>query len=234
MLTALSDYGGLNREQMAQHAYYFNKKVVQQPEEEGTDLQNWTNNRRRLRQTDSNMESEMISPATQWAYDTIETIKEAITEREGHVNREVVNELTGIYSDVLLVEINKLRSSIKRELYGDGNNNSIVELMNEIADIYNITVDQLELKTRKRQYLEPRQLFHWAMVNKVVKNSITLEQIGQLTGGHDHATVIHSNRQVKDRITTEREFREMVMKFCNKFGLRTHWTGNNIETTRVI
>ena len=180
------------------------------------------------------MESEITQPSQKWAYETIEIIKEAITEREGRVGNQVVNELSGIYADVLLVEINKLRSNVKRELYGDGNNNSVVELMNEVADIYKITVDQLELKTRKRQFLEPRQLFHWAMVNRVGKNSLTLEQIGQLTGGHDHATVLHSNRQVKDRIATEREFREMVMQFCNKFGLRTHWTGNNIETTRVI
>ena len=95
------------------------------------------------------MESEVTQPSQKWAYETIEIIKEAITEREGRVGHQVVNELSGIYADVLLVEINKLRSNVKRELYGDGNNNSVVELMNEIADIYNITVEQLELKTRK-------------------------------------------------------------------------------------
>ncbi len=179
------------------------------------------------------MNSEVIQPSTKWAFETIEAIKEAIEQREGQVNREVINELSGIYSDVLLVEINKLRAEIKVELYGDPNTKSIVDVMNEVSELYNITPDQLELKTRKREFLEPRQLFHWSMVNKVVKNSLTLEQIGQLTGGHDHATVLHSNRQVKDRLATEREFREMVMKFCNKFGLRTHWTGNNLEFTRV-
>jgi chromosomal replication initiator protein len=179
------------------------------------------------------MENQLMPPSTKWAFETIEAIKEAITQREGKVGQEVVTELSGIYSDVLMVEINRLRDSIKRELYGDGTQKSITDLMNEVADLYNITVDQLELKTRKRQYLEPRQLFHWALVNKVVNNSLTLEQIGQLTGGHDHATVLHSNRQVKDRIATEKDFRETVMKFCNKFGLRTHWTGNNIATSRI-
>jgi chromosomal replication initiation ATPase DnaA len=180
------------------------------------------------------MENTVTPPAIQWAHETIQAIKDAITDREGHVNRETVTELSGIYADILLVEINKLRANVKRELYGDGIQGSVVDLMNAIAEMYNIAVDEFELKTRKRQYLEPRQLLHWAMWNKVVKNNLTLEQIGQITGGSDHATVIHSNRQVKNRISTEREFRETVMKFCNDFGLKTKWTGNNIEIIRVL
>lgn len=179
------------------------------------------------------MKNEILQPSTKWAFETIEAIKEAIEKREGQVNREVINELSGIYSEILLDEVNKLRDSIQREIYGYPNENGISHVMKAIAELYSISPDQLELKTRERRYLEPRQLFHWSLVNKVVKNSLSLEQIGQLTGGHDHATVLHSNRLVKDRLATEREFREMVMKFCNRFGLRTHWTGNNLEFTRV-
>lgn len=173
-------------------------------------------------------------PSKVWAIDTIDTIRRAINERDGVVKRESIDELSGIYSDVLLIEIQKLRENIQKEFYGDGSNKSITDLIQDICAIYNISPEQLEMRTRRRDILEPRQLFHWALKNRIVRNSLTLTQIGQFTGRQDHATVLHSCKTVDNRIQTEREFREMVMKLCNGFGMRTFWDGNGIQLERVI
>ena len=177
---------------------------------------------------------EVKRKGNEWAIETIEKIRKAVEDRESRVKVESIRELEGIYSDVLLNEITKLRMQVKAELYGDGSNNCVMDLMRSIAEMHNINVGQIETVSRERKYLEPRQLLHWCLLNKVVDNSLTLEQIGELTGGQDHATVLHSKRVVRDRIATEREFREKVMRFCNGFGMATRWNGNDIELNRVV
>lgn len=53
---------------------------------------------------------------------------------------------------------------------------------------------QLDLKSRKREILIPRQaLQYWLKKN----TQLTLTEIGKMTGGKDHATVLHSTRQIE-------------------------------------
>ena len=175
-----------------------------------------------------------LSPAQSWAYETIQKVKEALDERQGHVEKKTMVELAGIYSDILLMEIEKLRKNIHLQFYGDGTNLTVKDLITDICNMYNVTFDAFETKSRKREYIEPQQLFHWCMRNKVVRNTLTLEQIGALTAGKDHTTVLHSCKNVKNRIATERKFREDIMKLCNRFGNKAMWNGNEIELTRIL
>lgn len=70
--------------------------------------------------------------------------------------------------------------------------------------------------TRKREVLEPRQIFMWLMRNKT---SISLKQIGQLCGGRDHSTVIHACRLVDDYAATDRRYAARLETIKNNFEL---------------
>ena len=57
--------------------------------------------------------------------------------------------------------------------------------------------------TRKREVLEPRQIFMWLIRNKT---SISLAQIGRLCGGRDHSTVLNACQMVNDLAETDRRY----------------------------
>ena len=57
-----------------------------------------------------------------------------------------------------------------------------------------IAMYQLDLQTRKREILIPRQALQYWLKNNT---QLTLSEIGKMTGGKDHATVLHSTRQIE-------------------------------------
>lgn len=63
-----------------------------------------------------------------------------------------------------------------------------------VAKHYGIEPDCLKMKTRKRIVVEPRQV---AMAIMVHQHRHTLEQIGEIMGGFDHATVTHAVKIVR-------------------------------------
>jgi chromosomal replication initiator protein len=70
--------------------------------------------------------------------------------------------------------------------------------------------------TRKREVLEPRQIFMWLIRNKT---SISLAKIGSLCGGRDHSTVIHACRKVDDYAATDRRYAARLETIKNNFEL---------------
>ena len=73
-----------------------------------------------------------------------------------------------------------------------------------ICDYFNIPVDQLNSKTRKRDIVQARQLAMF-FSKKLTKSS--LATIGLHCGNKDHATVLHACRTVTNLIDTDKNFR---------------------------
>jgi chromosomal replication initiator protein len=68
--------------------------------------------------------------------------------------------------------------------------------------------------TRKREVLEPRQIFMWILRNKT---TISLKKIGQICGGRDHSTVIHACQLVDDYAATDRRYSTRLEMIKNNF-----------------
>jgi chromosomal replication initiation ATPase DnaA len=64
------------------------------------------------------------------------------------------------------------------------------------------------VKYRKREYVEARQILLTLLCNR---NGKTLNEIGLIVQ-KDHATVIHAQKAISDRLYTEKEFRELYDK----------------------
>ena len=167
-----------------------------------------------------------------WAIETLNKLTSEIEQFQSNNEDPNITKLKGLASDVISTEIQRLRVEIINDFYGSETEYGIADVINTVCAYYNVTPDILELKSRKREVIEPRQLLHWMLRSQVVNNRMSLEAIGQLTGGQDHATVRHSFVLVRDRIKTERLFREDVMALCNKLGARTFWNGNDLEISR--
>ena len=83
-----------------------------------------------------------------------------------------------------------------------------------IADYFNLDIESLHSKTRKRNVVQARQLAMF-FSKKYTKNS--LSTIGSQIGQRDHATVLHACKTVENLIETDREFKKYVSDLETKF-----------------
>lgn len=83
-----------------------------------------------------------------------------------------------------------------------------------IADYFNLDIDSLHSKTRKRNVVQARQLAMF-FSKKYTKSS--LSTIGSQIGQRDHATVLHACKTVENLIETDREFKKYVSDLETKF-----------------
>ncbi len=76
-----------------------------------------------------------------------------------------------------------------------------------VADYFNLELNQLQSKSRKREIVQARQISMY-LAKKFTKAS--LEEIGKKIGNRDHATVIYSMKVVNDLMDTNKKFKRMV------------------------
>jgi len=96
--------------------------------------------------------------------------------------------------------IDKLIKSTKREI-------SIDYIQKVVCNYYNIGLELLQSKTRKREIVQARQV---AMFFSKSLTKSSLATIGSQIGGKDHATVLHACKTVNNLIETDKRFRLQV------------------------
>ncbi len=98
--------------------------------------------------------------------------------------------------------IHKFVTQISKQITVD----SIKDL---VADYFNMPVEKLQSKTRKRSIVIARQLSMF-LAKKLTNKS--LKQIGAKFGGRDHSTVIYSCNAVQDMMDTDSMFKDTVQE----------------------
>jgi len=74
-----------------------------------------------------------------------------------------------------------------------------------VESVYGYSMAQFLTKSRKRIYVEPRQMVHYFCCKF---DLFSLVDIGRKTGGQDHATVIHSRKTIENLVLTNKVVRE--------------------------
>lgn len=82
-----------------------------------------------------------------------------------------------------------------------------------VAEHFNVQVDKLQGKTRKRSIVIARQLSMYLAKNLTDKS---LKAIGEMFGGRDHSTVIYSCKTVADLMETDIVFKDTVAELEKK------------------
>lgn len=84
---------------------------------------------------------------------------------------------------------------------------TIEKIKKIVAEYFEIPVDRLRSKTRKREVVMARQI---SMYMAKTMTSQSLKSIGEAFGGRDHSTVIYSCRAVRDLMDTDSQYRDAV------------------------
>ena len=90
---------------------------------------------------------------------------------------------------------------------------SIDYIQKIICDYFELPIELLKSKTRKREEVQARQLAMY-FAKKMTKSS--LATIGMYNGGKDHATVLHACKTVNNLIDTDKRFRASVDEIQKK------------------
>ena len=85
-----------------------------------------------------------------------------------------------------------------------------------VAEHFELSVEKLKSKTRKRSVVVARQLSMFFAKNFTNKS---LKAIGNNFGGRDHSTVIHSVRAIQDMMDTDLLFKDTVSEIEKKLQL---------------
>ncbi len=112
-----------------------------------------------------------------------------------------------------------MAKDVLRDLVKDSRINlTIDELQNVVCDYFQIPVDLVCAKTRKREVVRARQVAMY-FCKELTQHS--LKTIGLHFGGRDHSTVIHANQAVHDQMETDTKFRDMIEELHHKIELRS-------------
>jgi len=105
--------------------------------------------------------------------------------------------------------VEKFVKNTKREV-------SIDYIQKVVSDYFQMDVDTLQSKTRKRHIVQARQLAMF-FAKKFTKAS--LASIGSQIGKRDHATVLHACKTVDNLSSTDKQFRKYVEDLSKKLSL---------------
>ena len=107
-----------------------------------------------------------------------------------------------------------LASGIIDKIVGeDVSDVSISKIQGTVCDYFKITHEDLVSNSRKRQFVQARQISMYLCRNLI--SNCSLATIGAETGGKDHSTVLHSCSIVSDLMSTDKVFKKYVTDIQN-------------------
>ena len=115
------------------------------------------------------------------------------------------------------IDIRLAERVIKRAVKVEESNKVLTldEIVEAVCNHYKVTVAAVNSKSRKREYVEARQVAMF-MAQKLIK--MPASRVGKLIGNRDHSTVIHSCSKVEERLKIDAEFFDELSSIEN--GLR--------------
>lgn len=110
------------------------------------------------------------------------------------------------------IDIRLAERVIKRAVKVDDKPLTIDDIVETVCHHYNVTVTDVNSKSRKRDYVVARQVTMY-LAQKYTK--MPASRIGKLVGNRDHSTVIHSCSKVEERLKIDAGFSDELVSIEN-------------------
>lgn len=116
------------------------------------------------------------------------------------------------------IDLNLAKQIVKNFVKNSTREISIEYIQKLVCDFYNIPVEAVKSKTRKREIVQARQI---AMFFAKDLTKASLKNIGMYFGGRDHSTVIHAYQTVNDLMETDKKYRQDVEEIEKRIKINT-------------
>ena len=142
-----------------------------------------------------------------------ETANGSVRDLEGVINSLLAYSV--VYNSN--VDMRLAERIIKRAVKVDNKPLTIDDIMEKVCGHYHVTQQQVLSRSRKRDYMLVRQISMY-LAQKYTK--MPASRIGQLIGGRDHSTVIHSCSTIEQRLKVDKAFVDELSSIENSFKLK--------------
>jgi chromosomal replication initiator protein len=142
-----------------------------------------------------------------------ETANGSVRDLEGVINSLLTYSI--VYNTN--VDMRLAERVVKRAVKIDNKPLTIDDILEKVCNHYNVSQQHVFSKSRKRDYVMVRQISMY-LAQKYTK--MPASRIGQLIGGRDHSTVIHSCSTVEQRLKVDKTFSAELTSIENSFKLK--------------
>lgn len=115
-----------------------------------------------------------------------------------------------------LITLELAKSMIDKFVKSTAREVSIDYIQKVVCDYFDLQIDTMKSKTRKREVVQARQIAMFFAKN-MTKSS--LATIGMHCGGKDHATVLHACRTVNNLMDTDKRFKAYIEELEKKISI---------------
>ena len=142
-----------------------------------------------------------------------ETANGSVRDLEGVINSLMAYSI--VYNSG--VDMRLAERVIKRAVKVDNHPLTVDDILEKVCGHYNVPQQHVFSKSRKRNYVLVRQVSMY-LAQKYTK--MPASRIGQLIGGRDHSTVLHSCSTVEQRLKVDKAFSAEISSIENSFKLK--------------
>lgn len=154
------------------------------------------------------------------------TLSKEVVEYVAHNIDTNIRELEGALISLLAqaslnrkeIDLDLAKQMMKNFVKNVSKEISIEFIQKTVCDYFNIPVDLVKSKTRKREIVQARQI---SMFFAKDMTKASLKNIGMHFGGRDHSTVIHACQTVNDLMDTDKKFRLDVEEISKRIKINT-------------
>jgi len=142
-----------------------------------------------------------------------ETANGSVRDLEGVVNSLMAYSI--VYNSN--IDMRLAERVIKRAVKVDNHPLTVDDILEKVCGHYGIAQQHVFSKSRKRDYVLVRQVSMY-LAQKYTK--MPASRIGQLIGGRDHSTVLHSCSTIEQRLKVDKAFFAEISSIENSFKLK--------------
>ena len=142
-----------------------------------------------------------------------QTANGSVRDLEGVINSLMAYSI--VYNSA--IDMHLAERIIKRAVKVDNHPLTIDDITEKVCQHFGVPQQQVFSKSRKRELVQARQICMY-LAQKYTK--MPASRIGQLIGGRDHSTVLHSCSTVESRLKVDKAFESEISSIENSFKLK--------------
>lgn len=162
------------------------------------------------------LQKKLYKDGIEMPYDVIEYLAYSITTNIREMEGALVSILAQSTLNKKIIDLELAKRMIDKFVKNTTREISIDYIQKVVCDYFDMPLEAINSKTRKREIVQARQLAMF-FSKKHTKNS--LATIGLHCGNKDHATVLHACRTVNNLVETDKQFRGYVEEINKKLKL---------------
>lgn len=153
------------------------------------------------------LEKKMYQEGIELPKDVIEYIAYSITTNVRELEGALISIIAQASLNKKAISIDLAKQMIDKFVKNTVREVSIEYIQKVVCDYFELSVEMLKSKTRKREIVQARQISMY-FAKQMTKSS--LANIGANCGGKDHATVLHAFKTVNNLIETDKRFKSFI------------------------